>query len=94
VGVNVHHGSVTGDLEILRVSHEVEREQVRVLGSRKATRDDAAVRGALDAMLAAARDGANMIEPMLDAVRAEATLGEICGVLRDEWGVYTEPAGF
>ena len=32
VGVNVHHGSVTGDLEILRVSHEVEREQVRVLG--------------------------------------------------------------
>ena len=29
VGVNVHHGSVTGDLEILRVSHEVERDQVR-----------------------------------------------------------------
>ena len=48
---------------------------------------------ALDAMLAAARDGGNMIAPMLDAVRAEATLGEICGVLRDEWGVYTEPAG-
>ena len=35
-----------------------------------------------------------MIEPMLAAVRAEATLGEICGVLRDEWGVCTEPAGF
>ncbi len=45
-------------------------------------------------MLAAARDGSNMIAPMLDAVRAEATLGEICGVLRDEWGVYTEPPGF
>ena len=94
VGVNVHHGSVTGDLEILRVSHEVEREQVRVLGSRKGGRDEAAVRGALDAMLAAARDGSNMIAPMLEAVRAEATLGEICGVLRDEWGIYTEPAGF
>jgi isobutyryl-CoA mutase large subunit len=52
------------------------------------------VRSTLDAMLGAARSGANMIEPMLDAVRAEATLGEICGVLRDEWGVYTEPAGF
>ena len=86
--------SVTGDLEILRVSHEVEREQVRVLASRKGDRDEAAVRGALDAMLAAARDGSNMIAPMLEAVRAEATLGEICGVLRDEWGVYTEPAGF
>ncbi|MCX5051123.1 MULTISPECIES: acyl-CoA mutase large subunit family protein [unclassified Streptomyces] len=94
VGVNVHHGSVTGNLEILRVSHEVEREQVRVLSGRRAARDEAAVRTALDGTLAAARSGANMIEPMLDAVRAEATLGEICGVLRDEWGVYTEPAGF
>ncbi|AEW96588.1 MULTISPECIES: acyl-CoA mutase large subunit family protein [Streptomycetaceae] len=94
VGVNCHTGSVTGDLEILRVSHEVEREQVRALAERKAARDDAAVRRALDAMLAAARDGGNMVEPMLDAVRAEATLGEICGVLRDEWGGYTEPARF
>jgi methylmalonyl-CoA mutase N-terminal domain/subunit len=31
---------------------------------------------------------------MLDAVRAEATLGEICDTLREEWGVYTEPPGF
>jgi methylmalonyl-CoA mutase N-terminal domain/subunit len=45
-------------------------------------------------MLSAARDGSNMIAPMLDAVRAEATLGEICDVLRDEWGIYTEPPGF
>jgi methylmalonyl-CoA mutase N-terminal domain/subunit len=94
VGVNCHHGSVTGDLEILRVSHEVEREQVHVLADRRAARDDAAVRSALDAMLSAARGGTNMIAPMLDAARAEATLGEICGVLRDEWGSYTEPARF
>jgi methylmalonyl-CoA mutase N-terminal domain/subunit len=94
VGVNCDHGSVTGDLEILRVSHEVEREQVRVLASRRAARDEAAVRSALDAMLSAARGGTNMIAPMLDAARAEATLGEICGVLRDEWGNYTEPARF
>lgn len=85
---------MTGDLEILRVSHEVEREQVRELGARKAARDGTAVRGALAAMLGAARDGSNMIGPMLDAVRAEATLGEICDVLREEWGVYTEPPGF
>jgi methylmalonyl-CoA mutase N-terminal domain/subunit len=102
VGVNCHTGSATGDLEILRVSHEVEREQVRVLAARKAARDDGAVRAALDAMVKAARDGARdgavsgpgMIEPMLDAVRAEATLGEICGVLREEWGSYIEPARF
>ncbi|MFD3452992.1 methylmalonyl-CoA mutase [Streptomyces sp. NPDC058691] len=94
VGVNCHTGSVTGDLEILRVSHEVEREQVRVLAGRKDLRDDTVVRKALDAMLTAAREGTNMIEPMLEAVRAEATLGEICGALRDEWGSYTEPARF
>jgi len=35
-----------------------------------------------------------MIEPMLSAVRAEATLGEICDALRAEWGEYVEPARF
>ncbi|MFJ8472861.1 methylmalonyl-CoA mutase [Kitasatospora sp. NPDC094011] len=94
VGVNCHPRSVTPELEILRVSHEVEREQVRVLGERKAARDDAAVRAGLDAMLAAARSGESMIPPMLDAVRAEATLGEICNALRQEWGTYQENATF
>lgn len=94
VGVNRHTGSVTGDLEILRVGHEVERDQVAALAARREARDGAAVRAALAALLDAARSGRNMIEPMLDAARAEATLGEICGVLRDEWGTYTEPPTF
>ena len=94
VGVNCHTGSVTGDLEILRVGHEVEREQVRTLAARRAARDGAAVRSALDAMVAAARGGGNLIEPMLAAARAEATLGEICGALREEWGGYSEPPRF
>ena len=38
--------------------------------------------------------GANMIPPMLEAACAEATLGEICGVLRDEWGTYFETPAF
>ncbi len=94
VGVNCHTGSVTPPLEILRVSHEVETEQVRDLAARRGARDDAAVQAGLAAMLAAARSGANMLPSMLDAVRAEATLGEICDTLRAEWGTYTEPAGF
>ncbi|GAA5010805.1 acyl-CoA mutase large subunit family protein [Kitasatospora paranensis] len=94
VGVNCHPGTVTKELEILRVSHEVEREQVRVVGARKAARDETAVKAGLDAMLAAARSGDNMIPPMLQAVRAEATLGEICNTLRAEWGVYQETARF
>ena len=94
VGVNAHTSSVTGELEILRVSHEVEREQVRLLTERRGTRDQARVDAALERMLGAARGSENMIEPMLEAVRAEATLGEICNTLRAEWGEYTEPANF
>ncbi|HEU0042388.1 MAG TPA: methylmalonyl-CoA mutase family protein, partial [Jiangellaceae bacterium] len=94
VGVNVHTDTITGELDILRVSHEVEIEQNRLLAARRGERDDAAVQTALNTMIEVARTGANMIPAMLDAVRAEATLGEICNVLRDEWGVYTEPPRF
>jgi methylmalonyl-CoA mutase N-terminal domain/subunit len=94
VGVNCHEHSVTHDLEILRVSHEVEVEQVRKLVERKAARDKAAVSAALARMVEVGRTEDNMIEAMLDACRAEATLGEICNALRAEWGEYREPARF
>jgi methylmalonyl-CoA mutase N-terminal domain/subunit len=94
VGVTSHTETVGGELEILRISPEVEREQVRELTARRATRDSTAVDRALSQLVAAARTDANLLNPMLDAVRAEATLGEICGALRDEWGSYFEPASF
>ena len=94
VGVNCHEESVTHDLEILRVSHEVEVDQVRELDGRKQGRDRAAVDAALAAMVEASRGEGNMIPAMLDACRAEATLGEICDALRAEWGEYREPARF
>src|SRR3954468_19896780 len=94
VGVNVHEPSVTHDLEILRVSHEVETEQVRSLAARKAARDDAAVQSALSRLVEVSRTEENMIPAMLAAARAEATLGEICDALRAEWGEYREPARF
>ncbi|GAB3663897.1 methylmalonyl-CoA mutase family protein [Nocardioides korecus] len=94
VGVNVLPESVTSTLEILRVSHEVETEQVALLAERKAGRDDAAVQAAIADMLAAAREDRNMVPAMVEACRAEATLGEICDALRAEWGEYREPARF
>src|SRR5262245_18467639 len=94
VGVNTHTGTVAQPLEILRISPEVEREQVKVLAARRAERDQQAVDSTLAALVAAARTDANLVPPMLDAARAEATLGEICGALRTEWGAYTEPASF
>jgi methylmalonyl-CoA mutase, N-terminal domain len=94
VGINCLTDSVSPELEILRVGHEVETEQRRELGQRRARRDHAAVDRALAAMVEVARGDGNLIEPMLSAARAEATLGEICDALRAEWGSYTEPARF
>ncbi|MDQ4010762.1 MAG: methylmalonyl-CoA mutase family protein [Actinomycetota bacterium] len=94
VGVNTLTESVTDELEILRVSHEVECEQNEVLQQRRSQRDGAAVDRALAAMVAVASGDGNLIEPMLDAARAEATLGEICGALKAQWGEYREPARF
>jgi methylmalonyl-CoA mutase, N-terminal domain len=94
VGVNVHTGTVAEPLEILRISPAVERDQVSLLGRRRAQRDQQAVDAALAALVAASRTEANLIPPMLDAARAEATLGEICGALVAQWGAYAESARF
>jgi methylmalonyl-CoA mutase N-terminal domain/subunit len=94
VGVNVAEDSVAGDLEIMRVSHEVEIEQNRVLAQRRTTRDDAAVRASLATLVETAQGEGNLVPPMLEAARVEATLGEICGALREVWGSYREPARF
>jgi methylmalonyl-CoA mutase N-terminal domain/subunit len=72
----------------------VEREQNRVLARRRADRDGAQVAAALAALVEVARTDANMVPAMLDAARAEATLGEICDALRGEWGDYREPPRF
>src|SRR5713101_7940617 len=94
VGLNCYTETVEKPVEILRVSHEVERDQARELAARRAGRDQAAADAAIAGMLAAARSGTNMIPAMLDAARAEATLGEICGALREEWGGYFETPAF
>jgi methylmalonyl-CoA mutase N-terminal domain/subunit len=96
VGVNTLTGSVDAHdkLEILRVSHQVEVDQKAELAGRRQQRDDAAARAAVARMVEVARTEQNMVPAMLDAVRAEATLGEICDALRAEWGTYTEPARF
>ncbi|WP_222265141.1 acyl-CoA mutase large subunit family protein [Modestobacter marinus] len=96
VGVNTLTGSVDADdqLEILRVGHQVELDQRAELGRRREQRDDAAARAAVARMVEVARTADNLVPAMLDAARAEATLGEICDALRAEWGTYTEQARF
>jgi methylmalonyl-CoA mutase N-terminal domain/subunit len=94
VGVNCHTAADTEPLEILRVSHDVERDQRAALTARRAARDQAAVDAALARMVEVTNTTGNLVPPMLAAVRAEATLGEICSALRDLWGAYTEPPRF
>jgi methylmalonyl-CoA mutase N-terminal domain/subunit len=95
VGVNVHLDTIETPLEILRVSHEVERDQVAALRARRTARDETLVAARLAALghAAAMDEGApNLVPLMLDAARAEATLGEICDELRSIWGDYREAA--
>ncbi|MEP7178991.1 MAG: methylmalonyl-CoA mutase family protein, partial [Pseudonocardiales bacterium] len=94
VGVNALTGDVGDELEILRVSHEVELAQRALVMERRATRDQAAVEEALARMVAAAGAEENTVPAMLDAVRAEATLGEICNAFKPMWGEYREAARF
>ena len=94
VGMTTHTETVGGELEILRIGPEVERAQVAELSVRRAARDDDAVERTLEALTAAAGTDENLVEPMLAAARAEATLGEICDALRSVWGTYTEPPAF
>ena len=95
VGVNMLTGDVGDDLEILRVSHEVELEQrAAVAGAAgpRATRPRSTPRSRGWSQDAAA--DRNTVPAMLDAVRAEATLGEICNAFKPMWGEYREPARF
>jgi len=90
VGVNRFQ---TEQLEVPPIAgHDrtVEARQKQRLATLRAERDNAAVDGALTRIRAAARGSENMMPLLIEAVEAYATVGEICGVLREEWGEYQE----
>ena len=91
VGVNCHRGGDDEELEILRISQEVQRAQSARLAEWRAQRDTPSATQALERLQAAARSDANLVPVIMDAVRAEATLGEICAALKDVFGTYQEP---
>jgi methylmalonyl-CoA mutase N-terminal domain/subunit len=75
---------------IMKVDERVERDQVARLKGLKASRDNEKVTAALKDVLGAATGSANLMPPILTAVRAFATVGEIANVLRTVWGEHTE----
>jgi methylmalonyl-CoA mutase N-terminal domain/subunit len=88
----------TGDedpLPILRIDPGIEAKQIGRVQAVRARRDGARVEAALAGLReAAARERANLMEPLLDAARAHATEGEIVDALQDVFGTYTETPVF
>ena len=97
VGVNKYAGDDAGGIPLLRIDDEVQRTQVTNLKRVKATRDATRVAVSLDAVRAAARSKpgeANLMPPIIEAAKSYATQQEICDVLRDVMGTYSDPAEF
>jgi methylmalonyl-CoA mutase, N-terminal domain len=95
VGVNKYVREADEVYEPLRVDPSIEAQQVERLAALRAERDNDAVARHLDALKTAAEGtGTNLLYPMLDALRARATVGEVCNALRDVWGVYQPSDAF
>ena len=80
------------EVPILVIDESVRNHQLERLERVRSQRDKGAVSRSLDALRKTAQGGENTMRATIDAVRAYATLGEICSSLRDVYGVYEEPA--
>ncbi|MEO0085922.1 MAG: methylmalonyl-CoA mutase family protein [candidate division WOR-3 bacterium] len=95
VGVNKH--KIEGeklDIPLLKIDERVAHEQHERLARLRRRRDPVAVARRLEDLRSACRGKDNLMEPILAAARVRATLGEICGAMKDVFGTYTEPPMF
>ncbi len=90
VGVNIFTGDELQEPRILKIAPEVVERQIARLREIRRTRDAARVKEALEKLRAVSRTEANLVPSILEAVRAYATVGEMCDVFREEFGEYTE----
>ena len=93
VGVNEFEVENEPPLDVLLIDESVAEKQVAQLRKLRESRDNERVRTTLEILGQAARNDAAMMPPILDCVRAYATLGEMCDTLREVYGVYEE-SGF
>ena len=94
VGVNAFQSDNGPEIPTLKVDDEVARSQIERLNSVKRARNSGDVRDRLRAVEDACRGTQNLMPVVLDAVRAYATLGEVCDVFRKVWGAYRETGTF
>jgi methylmalonyl-CoA mutase N-terminal domain/subunit len=91
VGVNEYVESEERPIPILKIGQEVEREQVARLSDLRKCRDSFKMAGSVEALQEAASCGENVMPYLIEAVKAKATLGEICTALKEVFGTYREP---
>jgi methylmalonyl-CoA mutase, N-terminal domain len=93
VGVNKYAMTdEPAEVPILVIDESVRTHQVERLEQTRSTRDNGAVQNVLEKLKQAAKHNENTMPATIEAVRAYATLGEICAALRDVYGIYEEPA--
>ena len=94
VGVNKFVTDTIDDVDILKVDPEAEHRQVKRLAEHKAARDQEATDARLADLTKVASGEGNMMPAMKEALRAGASIGEVCGALRDVYGEYQGGAFF
>ncbi|MGW7731053.1 methylmalonyl-CoA mutase family protein [Streptomyces canus] len=94
VGINRYTIDVEEPYEPLRVDPVIEAQQAERLAKLRAERDQSAVDAALTALKEAADGTDNVLYPMKDALKAHATVGEVCHALREVWGTYVPTDAF
>jgi methylmalonyl-CoA mutase N-terminal domain/subunit len=93
VGMNGYESAGEGPkIETLKIDMSIEKAQSTAVQQVRSNRDTAKAAEALVAIGTAASEGTNMMPPIIDAVRASCTVGEISDVFRDKFGVYGDPA--
>jgi methylmalonyl-CoA mutase N-terminal domain/subunit len=90
VGVNKYVTETQDEVDILRVDPKSEDEQVARLKTFKEGRDQDELRAKLEELRHVAQGSGNLLHPIRAALKANATLGEVCGVMREEFGEYQE----
>jgi methylmalonyl-CoA mutase N-terminal domain/subunit len=90
VGVNEYVTDEIEDVEILKIDPETESNQVEALKAFKQDRDQELVRRRLEELRQVCGGDDNLLHPMRRALKDRCTLGEVCGVMREEFGEYSE----
>ena len=90
VGVNRFASGEASGIDMLQIDPDIERRQIERVQRVRAAREAVEWRAALDAVAAAARDGSNLVPPIIAAVEARATIGEISDTLRSVFGEHKE----